>query len=248
MKSILNFPRTPWVFPWILYLFSWSFVKVPQYGRQLVHWPHLHQRVYITLYEKKYDAIWTFEPLATGTAILISGIPFAGLVLWNGAPPLVFWLSLKKTAKQLFLPILTVSFIMAFSYLYNYSGIAYTIGLTLSSVGRAFPFLSAWLGWLACFLSGSDTSANSLFGNLQVVAANQIGLSAILMASTNSSGAVTSKMISPQNLTTGVSTIGLKGQEGVVLRRTILHSIFMVCFIGALACFEQYVIPGIIPP
>ncbi|KAI8883020.1 lactate permease [Backusella circina FSU 941] len=237
--------------PWLLIVvvvIIWSFVKVPAYGRQLVHWPNLHQRVYITLYQKKYDAIWTFEPLATGTAILISGIPFAGLVLWNGAPPSVFWLSLKKTVNQLYLPILTVSFIMAFSYLYNYSGIAYTIGLTLSSVGRAFPFLSAWLGWFACFLSGSDTSANSLFGNLQVVAANQIGLSAILMASTNSSGAVTSKMISPQNLTTGVSTIGLRGKEGVVLRRTILHSIFMVCFIGALACFEQYVIPGIIPP
>jgi lactate permease len=137
---------------------------------------------------------------------------------------------------------------MAFAYLYNYSGIAYTIGLTLSSVGKAFPFLSAWLGWFACFLSGSDTSANSLFGNLQVVAAREIGLSAILMASTNSSGAICSKMISPQNLTTGVSTIGLQGQEGRVLRRTILHSIFMVCIVGAMACVQQYGIPGIIPP
>jgi glycolate permease len=137
---------------------------------------------------------------------------------------------------------------MALAYLYNYSGLVFSIGLCLSSVGRAFPFLSAWLGWLACFLSGSDTSANSLFGNLQVVAAREIGLSAILMASTNSSGAITSKMISPQNLTTGVSTIGLQGKEGVVLRRTILHSIFMVCLVGAIACVEQYGIPGIIPP
>jgi lactate permease len=199
------------------------------------------------LYGKRYDAIWTFEPLATGTAILVSFFPFAALVLWDGSHPRVFRAALRQTFKQLAYPILTVSFIMAFAYLYNYSGIAYTVGLTLSSVGKAFPFLSAWLGWVACFLSGSDTSANSLFGNLQVVAAREIGLSAILMAATNSSGAICSKMVSPQNLTTGVSTIGLQGQEGVILRRTILHSIFMVCLVGAMACVQQYGIPGMIP-
>ncbi|KAI9280783.1 lactate permease [Sporodiniella umbellata] len=236
--------------PWtiiIVVVIIWTFAEVETYGRIKVQWPDLHQKVYLTLYGKRYDAIWIFEPLATGTAILVSSIPFCGLVLWNGSHPKVFWLSLKETAKQLFFPTITVSLIMAFAYLYNYSGIAYTIGLTLSSVGKAFPFLSAWLGWFACFLSGSDTSANSLFGNLQVVAANQIGLSAVLMAATNSSGAITSKMISPQNLTTGVSTIGLRGQEGKVLRRTIVHSIFMVCLVGAIACVEQYAIPGIIP-
>lgn len=127
-------------------------------------------------------------------------------------------------------------------------GIAYTVGLTLSSVGKAFPFLSVWLGWLACFLSGSDTSANSLFGNLQVVAARQIGLSPILMAAANSSGAVTSKMISPQNLTTGVSTIGMQGKEGLVLRRTILHSIIMCLALGIMTVVQQYGTPGIIPP
>lgn len=114
-------------------------------------------------------------------------------------------------------------------------------------MGKAFPFVSAWLGWIACFLSGSDTSANSLFGNLQVVTAREIGLSAILMAATNSSSAVTSKMISPQNLTTGVSTIGMQGQEGHILRRTILHSIGMCCVMGVMACIQQYLIPGIIP-
>ncbi|KAI7897404.1 lactate permease [Mucor mucedo] len=236
--------------PWaliVLIVIIWTFAKVPHYGKTLVHWPDLHQKVYLTLYGKAYDAIWVFEPLGTGTAILISAFPFGGLVLWNGSPPRVFWVSLKITAKQLFLPILTVSFIMAFAYLYNYSGIAYTVGLTLSSVGKAFPFLSAWLGWFACFLSGSDTSANSLFGNLQVVAARELGLSQVLMAATNSSGAITSKMISPQNLTTGVSTIGLEGQEGKVLRRTILHSIFMCCFVGAMACVQQYGIPQMIP-
>lgn len=120
----------------------------------------------------------------------------------------------------------------------------YTIGLTLSSVGKAFPFLSAWLGWLACCLSGSDTSANSLFGNLQVVAAREIGLSAVLMASTNSSAAVTAKMVSPQNLTTGVSTVQMQGKEGHIFRKTVLHSIIMCCAIGVMAMIQQFGTPG----
>ncbi|KAI8333576.1 lactate permease [Chlamydoabsidia padenii] len=236
--------------PWLLIVvvvIGWTFGKASAVGQISVQWPNLHQKVWLTLYGKKYDAIWTFQPLATGTAILVSSIPFGVVVLLYGGRPTLFLQALKMTAVQLFLPILTVSFIMALAYLYNYSGIVYTIGLTLSSVGRAFPFLSAWLGWLACFLSGSDTSANSLFGNLQVVAAREIGLSAVLMAATNSSGAICSKMISPQNLTTGVSTIGLHGKEGLILRRTILHSLLMVCLVGVMCCVQQYGIPGIIP-
>lgn len=247
--------------PWaliVIMVIIWTFVNVASQGEQQVAWPHLHDKIWLTLYAKPYDAIWDFQPLATGTAILIAGLLFDIIVLihhYHGSSDhypsnigLLFWHAFKDTLKQLFFADLTVSFIMAFAYLYNYSGIVYTVGLTLSQVGRAFPFLSAWIGWLGCFLSGSDTSANSLFGNLQVVAAKEIGLSSILMAATNSSGAVTSKMISPQTLTTGVSTIGMRGQEGRVLRRTVLHSLFFVCLIGCLACFEQYVIPGIIPP
>ncbi|KAI8579840.1 hypothetical protein K450DRAFT_294653 [Umbelopsis ramanniana AG] len=237
--------------PWLLIVvivIIWTFCKVSAIGQVNVHWPHLDNQVWLTLYEKKYAAVWSFQPLATGTAILVAGLVFLICVLLTGEHISIAWLSVVDTAKQLFYPVITVSFIMAFAYLYNYSGIAYTVGLTLSSVGRAFPFLSVWLGWLACFLSGSDTSANSLFGNLQVVAARQIGLSPILMAAANSSGAVTSKMISPQNLTTGVATIGLRGKEGLVLRRTIVHSIIMCLALGVITCIEQYGIPQLIPP
>ncbi|KAL9557192.1 hypothetical protein MBANPS3_001495 [Mucor bainieri] len=243
-----------WV-PWItvvIVVMIWSFAKVSHVGQINVQWPHLHEKVgiiswitnqkirkklnmatphakvWLTLYGKKYDAIWGFQPLATGTAILVSTLPFSALLLIYGVHPRVFPEALKDTAVQLYRPVVTVSFIMAFAYLLNYSGIVYTIGYQLSSVGRAFPFLSAWLGWIACFLSGSDTSANSLFGNLQVVAAREIGLSTVLMAATNSAGAITSKMVSPQNLTTGVSTIGLQGKEGQILRRTLLHSVGMI--------------------
>ncbi|CAO3672047.1 unnamed protein product [Rhizopus stolonifer] len=206
--------------PWIIIVIVviiWTFVKVSLQGSIRVNWPHLHHEVWLTLYGRLYDAIWTFQPLSTGTAILVSCLLYSIVVYLHGAHPRVFLQALGDTAKQLYKPAITVSFIMAFAYLFNYSGIVYTIGYQLSSVGKAFPFLSAWLGWIACFLSGSDTSANSLFGNLQVVTAREIGLSAVLMAATNSSGAITSKMISPQNLITGVSTIGLQGKEGPLL-------------------------------
>ncbi|KAI8141185.1 lactate permease [Fennellomyces sp. T-0311] len=244
-ESILAW--SPWVFI-VVIVIIWSFVHVPKYGAVKVEWPQLHERVWLTLYGTKYKAIWNFEPLATGTAILVSNVPFTCLVLFNGSSPRIIPRALKDTILQLWIPVLTVSFIMALAYLYNFSGIVYTIGMTLASVGNAFPFLSAWLGWVACFLSGSDTSANSLFGNLQVVAARQIGLSAVLMASTNSSGAVTAKMISPQTLSTGVSTIQMQGREGYIFRKTVLHSIFMCSIMGAIACIQQFGTPGIIPP
>jgi lactate permease len=97
------------------------------------------------------------------------------------------------------------------------------------------------------FLSGSDTSGNALFGNLQVVAANQLGLSPVLIAATNSSGGVMGKMISPQNIATGVSTTDLKGQEGVVFAPTFKHSIILTLVLGVMVVIMQYVVPGIIP-
>src|SRR5207244_12815744 len=114
--------------------------------------------------------------------------------------------------------ILTVMLIIVLAYLFNYSGMSYTLGLAISNVGAIFPFFSVFLGWIACFLSGSDTSSNALFGNLQVVAARQLNLSPILMAASNSSGAVMSKLISPQNVITGVSASNLVGKERLVIR------------------------------
>ncbi len=137
--------------------------------------------------------------------------------------------------------------ILGVAYLYNYSGMAYTLGLAISNVGAIFPFFSVFLGWIACFLSGSDTSSNALFGNLQVVAARQLGLSPVLMAATNSSGAVMSKMILPQNVTTGVLTTELVGKEGLIIRHTFFHSIILAVILGIIVMLQQYVVPGVIP-
>jgi lactate permease len=101
---------------------------------------------------------------------------------------------------------------------------------------------------MAVFLSGSDTSGNALFGNLQVVASRQLHLNPLLFAATNSSGGVLAKMISPQNIATGVSVTGLSGKEGSILARTFIHSIVMTLILVVIVIVQQYLIPGIIPP
>src|SRR5271169_4614110 len=112
---------------------------------------------------------------------------------------------------------------------------------------HAFVLLSPFLGWVAVMLSGSDTSGNALFGNLQVVAARQLNLNPVLFAATNSSGGVMAKMISPQNIATGAAVTQLKGQEGAVFARTFIHSIILTLLLVALVVIQQFVFPGMIP-
>ena len=145
------------------------------------------------------------------------------------------------------MPGLTVFMIVGLAYLYNYSGMAYTLGAAVAGVGSVFPIVSSYLGWIACFLSGSDTASNVLFGNLQVAAAHNLHLSEVLMAATNSSGAVTGKMISPQNIAVGVTTVGLIGQEGTILRRTFWHSILLAGLLGVLAFAQAHWLSGMVP-
>ena len=152
-----------------------------------------------------------------------------------------------RTAQQIWIAVVTVCFIVGLAFLMNYSGLAYTLGLGAASVGGLFVLLSPFLGWIAVFLSGSDTSGNALFGNLQVVAAKQLNLNPLLFAATNSSGGVMGKMISPQNIATGVSVTDLKGQEGVVFARTFVHSVIFTILLGVLVALQQYVIPWVIP-
>ncbi len=158
-----------------------------------------------------------------------------------------FFECVVKTWRQTWIAIVTVMMIVGLAYLLNYSGISYTLGTGVASTGALFPLVSASLGWIAVFLSGSDTSGNALFGNLQVVAARQLGLDPVLMAATNSSGGVMGKMISPQNIATGVSTTDLKGQEGVVFARTFWHSVILTLLLGVLVFLQQHVLTWMIP-
>jgi lactate permease len=243
----------PWLVVSIVVIF-WTRMKFAVNGisirghaflpQQVIHWPGLHNAVFITLYKKQYAANWTFQPLGTGTAILVAAIITAALV---GVGPGRFLKVIAATWRQSRLAILTVALIVGLAYLMNYSGMNYTLGLGVSSAGIFFPLLSAFLGWVAVFLSGSDTSGNALFGNLQVVAAHQLNLNPVLIAATNSSGGVMGKMISPQNIATGVSVTNLKGQEGVVLARTFKHSIILTVLLGLLVLAQQYLVPWMIP-
>lgn len=236
--------------PWLLVsviVIIWTFAKVPLLGQQAIKWPGLHNLVYLTLYNKPYAAVYNFQPLGTGTAILVAALLTGLIAVLTGSNANIILLALGDTWKQLRLAILTVVLIVGLAYIYNYSGMAYTLGLAISKVGAIFPFFSVFLGWIACFLSGSDTSSNALFGNLQVVAARQLNLSPILMAATNSSGAVMSKMISPQNVTTGVSTTTLAGKEGLIIQRTFFHSLVLAVILGLIVMAQQYLIPWIIP-
>ena len=240
-------PWQGWV-PWLIVtavVILWTTFEVFKIGQQAIPWPGLDKAISITLYnDKPYAAVWTFQPLATGTAILLSAIITAAVV---GIGVSDFFRCVLRTIEQAWLAVLTVCLIVALAYLMNYSGMAYTLGLGASSVGHAFVFVSPFLGWLAVFLSGSDTSGNALFGNLQVVAAKQLNLDPVLFAATNSSGGVMGKMISPQNIATGVSVTDLRGQEGLVFARTFWHSIVLTLLLGVLVAIQQFVVPGIIP-
>lgn len=243
-------PIAPWQgwLPWLIVsavVIIWTHFSVAAIGQQLIHWPGLDKAISITLYNNKpYAAVWTFQPLATGTAILLAAFITALAV---GLPASGFITCVGKTIRQAWIAVVTVMLILGLAYLMNYSGMAYTLGKAVASTGMLFVWLSPFLGWIAVLLSGSDTSGNALFGNLQVVAARQLNLNPILFAATNSSGGVIGKMVSPQNIATGVAVTKLKGQEGVVFARTFWHSIILTFVLGALVAFQQFVIPWIIP-
>jgi len=137
---------------------------------------------------------------------------------------------------------------LGLAYLMNYSGMTTTLGLALAGTGKAFPFFSATVGWLGVFLTGSDTSANALFGNLQVVTANALGLNPILTASVNSAAGVMGKMISVQSIAVAVAATGMsRDDESRLFRFTIKHSILLMLAMAMISLMYAYVFPGAVP-
>ena len=190
-----------------------------------------------------YAAKFTFNWLsAAGTCALLACIA-TGLVL--RIPVGRFVGTVGRTFRDLFKSIVTMACVLALAYLMNYSGCTATLGLAFAATGVFFPFFSSLLGWLGVFLTGSDTSANALFGNLQVVTANKLGLSPTLMASANSSGGVMGKMISLQSISVAAAATGMpSSEEAKLFRFTLKHSIFLACVIGLIVTFYAYVMPG----
>ncbi len=178
---------------------------------------------------------FTLNLLTTpGTQMLIAGVLTAIVLRLSPARALKAY---GTTLHQLRWAILTVMAVLALAFVMNLSGQTITLGTWMAAAGGTFAVLSPILGWLGVAVTGSDTSANSLFGALQVTAANQAGLSDVLMAASNSSGGVLGKMISPQNLAIAAAAVGMNGKEGDIFRRVVgwsLLFLLLMCILSGL--------------
>ena len=210
-------------------------------------WSSLHNLVIRTppavAANAPYPAIYTFNFLSSsGTACMFA--VFASALAF-GMPVRTFLALLRSTARQLLFALITMASVLALAFVMNYSGATATLGLAFAATGVAFPFFSTLLGWLGVFLTGSDTSGNALFGNLQVVTANALHLNPVLMAASNSSGGVMGKMISLQSIAVAAAATGMPStEESKLFRFTLRHSIFLACVIGLVTLFYAYVMPG----
>lgn len=152
-----------------------------------------------------------------------------------------------ETLNEMKFAILTIGLVLAFAYIANYSGISASLALALAHTGNAFAFFSPMVGWIGVFLTGSDTSANLLFGTLQQVTARQLDIPEILFLAANTVGGVVGKMISPQSIAVACAAVGLVGRESELFRFTVKYSIGFIILVGLMTAFIAFVIPEVIP-
>jgi lactate permease len=195
-----------------------------------------------TPYAATYEMNWLS---ASGTACFLAILATALVLRVRPAKVVKTYVD---TFKQLKFAILTIASMLGLAYLMNYSGMTSTLGLAMAASGGLFPFFSAMVGWLGVFLTGSDTSANALFGNLQVVTANALNLNPILTASVNSAAGVMGKMISVQSIAVAVAATGMtRADESRLFRFTIKHSILLMAAMGIISMMFAYVFPQAVP-
>ena len=181
---------------------------------------------------------------ATGTGLLLAGV-VAGL--WLGLRPRELLKTYLGTLRRVRYSLLTIAAMLALGFTTRYSGSDSTMGLAFASTGPLFPFFSPLLGWLGVALTGSDTSSNVLFGNLQVVSAQQIGMSPVLAASANSAGGVMGKMIDAQSIVVASVATKQDGQEGSILRYVFWHSLALACLVGLVVLAQAYWLGWMVP-
>jgi lactate permease len=181
---------------------------------------------------------------ATGTGIFTAAILSSA---WLGISPYRFGRSLLHTFMRLRTSLFTIAVMLAIAYVTQYSGSDVTLGLTFTRTGVLYPFFAAMLGWLGVALTGSDTSSNALFGNLQRVTAERLGLSPILICAANSTGGVMGKMIDAQSIVVASAATGQHGDEGQILRFVFWHSVVLASLVGLLTIFQAYWWPSIVP-
>lgn len=245
----------PWIFL-TAFVFAWGMpaVKGGLNGafNQEIEVPLLHKAVQkvppVVLHAEVEKAVFKFNALsATGTAAMLAGV-LAGLCL--GLGPVRIVKLYATTIWKLRVPLLTIALMLALGYVTRYSGTDTTMGLMMAGTGALFPFFSPIIGWLGVALTGSDTASNVLFGNLQQVTANQLHLSPIHMAASNSSGGVMGKMIDAQSIVVAAVATGGHADSpdaGTVLRSVFWHSIALALLMGVLVAVQAYAMPWIVP-
>jgi lactate permease len=189
----------------------------------------------------KEGAIFSFTYLSfTGTGILIAAV-IAGFIM--GLSPGTIIAEYGRTIKLCAYSLVTISAMLAIGTLTRLSGVDATLGLAFAATGVFYPFFGTLLGWLGVALTGSDTSSNILFGNLQKITSQQLGLSPILMSAANSSGGVMGKMIDAQSIVVASTATNWVGHEGSILRFVFKHSITLACLVGLFVMLQAYVYP-----
>ena len=233
----------------ILWSQNWFKEFLDQIGKFIFEIPGLHNLVEkaapLVAENEPYGATFTLNIFsAVGTAILVTALISIVILGMNGK-------QLKKTIAETYhevkIPTLTIAIVLGFAYVCNYSGLSATLALALSETGKFFVFLSPILGWLGVFLTGSDTSANALFGNLQAITAAKIGVDPILLVSANSVGGVCGKMISPQSIAIACAAVGLVGRESELFKFTVKYSIMFVLIVCCITAIQGLWLTGWIP-
>jgi lactate permease len=191
--------------------------------------------------EAKYDFNWLS---ATGTSIFIAAVLTA---IWLRLGLMVFLDEFRRTLFRVRWALLTIACMLALAFVTKYSGADATLGLAFTHTGRFYPFFAPLLGWLGVALTGSDTSANALFGSLQRITAEQLKLNSILIVASNSTGGVMGKMIDAQSIVVAAVATGQSGGEGRILRFVFLHSLVLAILIGLLTLTQAYLLPWMIP-
>ncbi len=215
-----------------------------------IAWPGLHNLITrmppAVAKPSLYDAIYRLNWLsASGTACLFAALASA---LAARMSPSRLLAVIGRTGRQLLVAEGTIAIVLGLAYLMNYSGATATLGLAFAATGVLFPFFSALLGWLGVFLTGSDTSANALFGNLQVITANSLHMNPVLMASSNSAGGVMGKMISLTSIAVAAAATGTPpGEESRLFRFTLKHSILLASVIGLIVMVYTYWLTAFAP-
>ena len=243
-------------FPWVLlstmvFLWGWPDVKTALNDVSKLSFPipALHEQVTrtppVVLKPSPEKAIYELNWLsATGTGIFLAAILTA---FWLRVRPAHFVMWFGETAWKMREALFTIACMLALAFTTKYSGSDATLGLAFTKTGWFYPFFAPLLGWLGVALTGSDTSSNALFGSLQKITAEQLGLNPTLIVASNSTGGVMGKMIDAQSIVVAAVATGQRGGEGQILRFVFWHSVVLAAAVGALTLFQAYVTPWVAP-